>query len=72
MSVIGKPPTWHLWQLCGHWAKAVRLKDDDSFDLPLMQEELADTLGITLVHMKQMLQALRSRNFIATRQAGTH
>jgi transcription initiation factor IIE alpha subunit len=37
-----------------------------------MQEELADTLGITLVHMKQMLQALHSRNFIATRQTGTH
>jgi hypothetical protein len=20
MPVIGKPPTWHFCQLCGHWA----------------------------------------------------
>jgi CRP-like cAMP-binding protein len=47
-------------------SNAVGLTDDDSFDLPLTQEELADTMGITPVHMNRTLQALRSRNLITT------
>jgi CRP-like cAMP-binding protein len=48
-------------------SKAVGLTDDDSFDLPLTQEELADTMGITPVHMNRTLQTLRGRNLITTR-----
>jgi CRP-like cAMP-binding protein len=47
-------------------SNAVGLTDDDSFDLPLTQEELADTMGVTPVHMNRTLQALRSRNLITT------
>jgi CRP-like cAMP-binding protein len=48
-------------------SKAVGLTDDDSFDLPLTQEELADTMGITPVHMNRTLQLLRQRGLITTR-----
>jgi CRP-like cAMP-binding protein len=48
-------------------SKAVGLTDDDSFDLPLTQEELADTMGITPVHMNRTLQALRRSDLITTR-----
>jgi CRP-like cAMP-binding protein len=48
-------------------SKAVGLTDDDSFDLPLTQEELADTMGITPVHMNRTLQALRRADLITTR-----
>jgi CRP-like cAMP-binding protein len=47
-------------------SNAVGLTDDDSFDLPLTQEELADTMGITPVHMNRTLQALRGHNLITT------
>jgi CRP-like cAMP-binding protein len=47
-------------------SNAVGLTDDDSFDLPLTQEELADTMGITPVHMNRTLQTLRGHNLITT------
>ncbi|MBA4491670.1 Crp/Fnr family transcriptional regulator [Paracoccus sp. S1E-3] len=37
----------------------------DPFLLPLTQEQLADTLGITPVHAQRVLASLRSRNMIA-------
>ena len=39
--------------------KAVGLTGDDSFELPLTQEELADSIGMSAVHMNRMLQELR-------------
>ena len=48
-------------------SRAVGLTDDDSFDLPLTQEELADTMGITPVHMNRTLQLLRQDGLITTR-----
>ncbi len=48
-------------------SKAVGLTDDDGFDLPLTQQELADSLGITSVHMNRTMQELRSQGLIATR-----
>jgi CRP-like cAMP-binding protein len=46
--------------------KAVGLAEDDGFDLPLTQEELADTMGMTTVHVNRMLKELRDRNLVAT------
>ncbi|MBZ9679632.1 helix-turn-helix domain-containing protein [Mesorhizobium sp. CO1-1-2] len=39
---------------------------DNSFDLPLTQQELADTMGMSLVHMNRTLRGLRSRELITT------
>ena len=47
-------------------SRAVGLTDDDGFDLPLTQEELADTMGITPVHMNRTLQLLRQDGLITT------
>ena len=40
---------------------------NDSFDLPLTQERLADCLGMTSVHANRTLQELRSRELIVLR-----
>ncbi|TPK04935.1 winged helix-turn-helix domain-containing protein [Mesorhizobium sp. B2-5-9] len=34
--------------------------------MPLIQQELADTMGMSLVHMNRTLQGLRSRELITT------
>ena len=47
-------------------SRAVGLTDDDSFDLPLTQEELADTVGTSHVHMNRTLQKLRGDGWITT------
>jgi CRP-like cAMP-binding protein len=47
-------------------SRAVGLAADDSFPMPLTQEELADTLGISSIHMNRMLQGLRGKGLIAT------
>ena len=44
--------------------KAVGLTDDNSFDLPLTQEQLADTMGLSAVQMNRSLQALRGEGLI--------
>src|SRR4029079_14753726 len=47
---------------------AYRLKtgedDCDVFDLPLTQHELADVLGVSVVHVNRVLQQLRKKNLI--------
>lgn len=43
---------------------AVGLTEDENFDLPLTQEELADAVGISIVHSNRCIQALRSKNLI--------
>ena len=48
-------------------SKAVGLTEDSSFDLPLTQEELADTMGISAVHMNRTLQELRSQGLITNK-----
>ena len=40
--------------------EAVGLADDDGFDFPLNQIELADVLGLSSVHVNRTLMALRS------------
>lgn len=43
----------------------VGLADDDRFDLPVTQEELADALGLTAIHVNRTLQRLRMEGLIA-------
>lgn len=43
---------------------AVGLVDNDTFELPVTQSELADATGMSLVHMNRVLQALRSDGLI--------
>ena len=40
---------------------------DNTFELPLTQQELANSLGLSLVHMNKSLRRLREGNLIATR-----
>ena len=44
---------------------AVGLVVDNSFDLPLTQQEFGNTLGLSTVHVNRTLQKLRSRKFVA-------
>jgi len=48
-------------------AKNVGLVADQGFDLPLTQEEIADALGLTPVHVNRVLQRLRSEGLISLR-----
>lgn len=45
--------------------KNVGLTTDYSFELPLTQEELADALGLTAVHVNRVLQRMRADGLIA-------
>jgi len=47
--------------------KAVGLAQDNTFDLPLTQAELADCTGTSKVHVNRVLQALRANGLIETR-----
>jgi CRP-like cAMP-binding protein len=44
--------------------KNVGLVEDGTFHMPVTQEELADTLGLTPVHVNRVLQRLRSEGLI--------
>ena len=46
--------------------QTVGLADQNSFDMPLTQEELADTLGLSTVHVNRMMQELREKGLITT------
>lgn len=48
--------------------KNVGLVAGQRFELPLTQEEIADALGITSVHVNRVLQRLRSENLISFSQ----
>ena len=47
--------------------RAVELADGRGYDLPLTQEELADALGLTPVHINRVLQNLRRNGLIVWR-----
>ena len=47
-------------------AKAVGLTGDHSFEMPLTQDELGDTMGLSTVHINRTLQELRGHGFITT------
>lgn len=44
--------------------RAVKLVEDSSFQWPLSQEEMADVLGISLVHFNKTLQRLRREGLV--------
>ena len=46
--------------------RAVGLTEDDSFELPLTQDELGDVMGLSSVHINRMMQELRARDLITT------
>jgi CRP-like cAMP-binding protein len=48
-------------------SKAVGLSDDGSFELPLTQEELGDTMGLSTVHINRTMQDLRSQGLITSK-----
>jgi CRP-like cAMP-binding protein len=46
--------------------RVVGLVSNNSFDLPVTQEQLGDAFGLSTVHVNRMFQALRSGNLITT------
>jgi CRP-like cAMP-binding protein len=48
--------------------RAVGLADSDSYELPITQEELGDTFGLSTVHVNRTLQALRAENLITLKR----
>lgn len=44
--------------------RAVGLAEGDSFRMPLTQQEVADTLGLSAVHMNRTLKQLRRRELV--------
>jgi CRP-like cAMP-binding protein len=46
--------------------RAFGVIDDDRFDFPITQADLADATGLTPVHVNRMLQRLREQGLIAT------
>jgi CRP-like cAMP-binding protein len=47
--------------------KAVGLADNGGFDLPVTQEELADTMGLSNVHVNRSLKELREAGLVTLR-----
>jgi CRP-like cAMP-binding protein len=47
--------------------KAVGLAEDDTFDLPITQGELADAIGTSNVHVNRVLQELRAKGLIRSK-----
>lgn len=43
----------------------IGMAKDEGFDLPLTQEQLADALGLTSVHVNRTLQRLRSEGILS-------
>lgn len=63
----GLERTAHL--LCELAARMLKLgmhRVDGGLELPLTQQDLADALGLTSVHVNRVLQSLRDQGFIDT------
>ena len=54
----------HLF--CEMWARlnAVGLNEAGSFEMPVTQEQLGDTMGLTAVHVNRVLQRMRAEGLI--------
>ena len=50
-------------------SQAAGLCDETSFELPLTQEILADSLGLSIVHVNRTLQSLRREQLIEQRSS---
>lgn len=55
----------HLFCELRYRLEAVELAPDDSFEFPVTQTELGDTLGLSAVHVNRVLQELRRDGLIA-------
>jgi CRP-like cAMP-binding protein len=67
VNVGGRPAEQRLAHLlCELWLRlrAVGLTSDGSYELPVTQAELADTTGLSTVHVNRVLQSLRGQNLI--------
>ncbi|MFC4174317.1 Crp/Fnr family transcriptional regulator [Microvirga sp. GCM10011540] len=47
--------------------RAAGLADGNSFDLPVTQEEIDDTMGLSTVHVNRTLQELRAQGLVASK-----
>ena len=47
--------------------QAIGLAGDQSFELPITQVELADTVGLSVVHVNRSLKSLRASGVITFR-----
>jgi CRP-like cAMP-binding protein len=56
----------HLFCELRHRLALVGLVDGDSFRLPLIQQDLADALGLSVVHVNRVLQHIRALGLIRT------
>lgn len=56
----------HLWCELGLRYEQAGLADRTAFDLPITQNDLADTLGLTVVHVNRTIQALRRTGAVRT------
>jgi CRP-like cAMP-binding protein len=54
----------HLFIELWYRARAVGLVHDDAFGMPLTQNDLADTMGLTPVHVNRTLQQMRRDGLI--------
>lgn len=59
--------TAHLFCEIGTRLEVVHLAQNDSYDLPLTQQELAECLGLTPVHVNRTLKELRERGLVTFR-----
>jgi CRP-like cAMP-binding protein len=57
----------HLFCELHERMKAVGLTDDGSFELPLTQSELSDTMGLSVVHVNRSLKELREAGLVSLR-----
>lgn len=56
---------WHRLELIGE-------TDGDWVDIPMSQTEIADTLGLSLIHTNKSLRALREANLITIKPGAIH
>jgi len=54
----------HLLCELGHRLARVGLADQDGFPLPLFQHDLADALGLSVVHVNRVLQSLKKLGLV--------
>lgn len=56
--------TAHLLLELFHRLKVIGINDENTFHAPITQQLLADTLGLSLVHINRTLKKLQKENLI--------
>ncbi len=73
VNIGARPPERRIAHLlCELWLRlrVVGLTSDGSYELPITQAELADSMGLSHVHVNRVLQSLRAQGLI-TLKGGT-